>query len=844
MGQFTLNGVVYEELDNGQVRVVGHAAPAASAGRIFTLPPNPKEVRQESREDRQDARSEEDQRRQREKDDRDRREWIATHFPDGTPKPKPNDPANKPTEFQSKSAGFLGRMMQAEHDFGIIPETDRGPRSVGRQAFHNIAPGIENTLVNSPNRQKADQAVENFIAASLRQESGAAISPMEFERQYKIFYPAPGDSPEVIAQKAAARRQAIEDFKLAAGPLADAAQSSIQRADNEVPDPTTGADTKAPPTTKADAPPPENADKFIATGNQRTTYDQRTSSQIDAMINAGASKGMIDAVLQKQKLPVVSANEWGAIQKWRAQNPGKKYFGANISHTDDLNIGQRLAGSAPAAGIAHAADAATAGTLGAITDPGALDAMEAMHPGASLTGDIVGGVTGAAGAEAGLAARAPAALARYAPRIADALYGGLTGFNGAQEGEGATGAAIGAGAGVAGGVIGQRLLGGYGSAVRGVQNANVGYLRGQGVPLTVGQAVGGSGRLGATIKNVEDALTSVPGVSSIVNARRMEGLGAFNQAAMRQAGAPAGIEVNATGAQGMEQLRQGIGPAYDRALGGAQINTQDPNFLQELQQVVNAANAIPPVNGAREAAATALDSRLMGATDPDTGIISGRGFQEAYRGLGRTSRERANSDYGHEVGQVMRQGQNVLADALDAQNPGALEAFRSANAANRNANVIAQALDKAKNQGDELFTPAQINTADAMSARRLVGPMASAAGDRPFFDLARAGQEVLPSKLPDSGTATRGLVGAGLVGGIGGAGVGSAFGYAGTGAQTGLGLTLLLAAGGSRPAQRAMVAALTRRPDAMRIIGNTIARNAGIGGWTGAGALTPLFVGN
>jgi hypothetical protein len=192
----------------------------------------------------------------------------------------------------------------------------------------------------------------------------------------------------------------------------------------------------------------------------------------------------------------------------------------------------------------------------------------------------------------------------------------------------------------------------------------------------------------------------------------------------------------------------------------------------------------------------------------------------------------------------MRQGQNVLADALDAQNPGALEAFRNANSVNRNANVIAQALDKAKNQGDELFTPAQINTADAMSARRLNGPMASAAGDRPFFDLARAGQEVLPSKLPDSGTATRGLIGASLVGGIGGAGVGSAFGDAGTGAQTGLGLTLLLAAGGSRPAQAAMVNLLTRRPAAARRIGDIITRNAGIGGWTGAGTLTPLLVGN
>jgi hypothetical protein len=847
MGQrIVKDGLILEVQPDGSGVVVGYAD-APAQGRIFTLPPNPKDVRQEQR-------AEEDQQLQREAADRAERAAIRadkTAQRQAAAAERAAAAQTKPSEFQSKSAGFLGRMMQAEHDFALVPETDKGGRSIGRKALHDILPGVENTFVNSPNRQKADQAIENFIAASLRQESGAAISPMEFERQYKIFFPAAGDSPEVIAQKAAARRQAIEDFKLAAGPLADDAAGSIQKADNEVPDPTTGADLKPPPNdgSPPDSPPENGPIKTAAQGQTHTTYDARTSAQIDAMINAGASKGLVDAVLARQKLPIVSGAEWKAIQDWRndPRNRGKKYYGANISRTEDLNLGQRLAGSAPAAGLAHMADATTAGTLGAVTGEqgrGALDAMAALHPDASVTGDVAGGVMGALGAEAAVGARAPAALARFAPRIADALYGGGLGFNTAKEGEGVQGAALGAGAGLAGGMIGQRLFGGYGRAVRGIQDANVGYLRGQGIPLTVGQTVGGSGRLGATVKNIEDALTSVPGVSSVVNARRTEGLEAFNQAALRQAGAPAGIDVNATGAQGMEQLRQGIGPAYDQALGGVQINTQDPGFLQELQQVVNAANAIPPVNGAREAAATALDARLMGATDPQTGIISGRGFQEAYRGLGRTARERANGDYGHEVGQVMRQGQNVLADALDAQNPGALEAFRNANSVNRNANVIAQALDKAKNQGDELFTPAQINTADAMSARRLNGPMASAAGDRPFFDLARAGQEVLPSKLPDSGTATRGLIGASLVGGIGGAGVGSAFGDAGTGAQTGLGLTLLLAAGGSRPAQAAMVNLLTRRPAAARRIGDIITRNAGIGGWTGAGTLTPLLVGN
>jgi hypothetical protein len=136
--------------------------------------------------------------------------------------------ATKPTEFQAKSAGFLGRMMEAEKAFSAVPESDRGARSLPRQTLHNMLPGVENTFVNSADRQKADQAQENFIAASLRQESGAAISPQEFTRQYNIFFPAPGDSAETLAQKADARRQAIEGFKIAAGPLAEQAAGTTQ----------------------------------------------------------------------------------------------------------------------------------------------------------------------------------------------------------------------------------------------------------------------------------------------------------------------------------------------------------------------------------------------------------------------------------------------------------------------------------------------------------------------------------------------------------------------------------------------------------------------------------------
>lgn len=131
----------------------------------------------------------------------------------------------KATEYQSKSAGFYGRMKRAERSYATVPADSKDPRNPVGQFVHEWAPNIENSLPvwlggNSSDRQRSDQNVRDFIAATLRQESGAAIGNEEFQRQYQIFFPMPGDAPDVIAQKAEARRQAIEGFRIAAGPLA------------------------------------------------------------------------------------------------------------------------------------------------------------------------------------------------------------------------------------------------------------------------------------------------------------------------------------------------------------------------------------------------------------------------------------------------------------------------------------------------------------------------------------------------------------------------------------------------------------------------------------------------
>lgn len=597
----------------------------------------------------------------------------------------------------------------------------------------------------------------------------------------------------------------------------------------------------------------ERKDPLVAaSGDSRTEHSDRMSAQIDSMVNAGASKDQIDAALSQEGFPALQADQWGAVQDWRAKNPGKAYQGGSANKQVPLTMLQQAAGSAWGSGLAHYADGMTAGTVGALAGEkgkGALDAMAALNPGSSLTGDLVGGVVGAMTGE-GLAARvAPAALARFAPRISDALYGGLSGFNAAKDGEGGMGALTGAGAGLLGGIAGNWAAGGAGKLVKGVSDPAVKYLRARGVPLTIGQAVGNSGWPGAFVKGTEDAMTSIPGVSSMINARRMEGMEGFNRAAFQDAAAP-GAQITATGAPGMGQVRQSVGDAYDSALGPVNIDANDPQFFDDIvaaRQYVN--GSIPNVNGAQDAANAGFNSRLGGAIDPATDQISGRGFQEAYRGMARTGRERANGDYGHEIGVAMRQGQDALGGALERQNPGAFDGFLEANAANRRANVLADALKNAANQGDELITPAQLNRADVTSTSRLEGKINSAAGNRPFYDLARAGQSVLPSKLPDSGTANRMMTGIALTG-VAGAGGGAGYAVggpegAGTGTGAGLGAALLLALGGSKPAQRLAVKALLDRPDFARQIGAGIQGDYGrlLAGAIGAGT-APLAIGN
>jgi hypothetical protein len=139
----------------------------------------------------------------------------------------PFSAGGKFNEGQGKAAGFTDRMLQSEGILSgvAVPEGYQGPTTPGvqdqgknvTQAGLSKIPGVGNYLVSNE-RQKFEQAKRDFINAQLRRESGAAISPTEFESADKQYFPVPGDKPEVIKQKEANRRAAIEALGREGGP--------------------------------------------------------------------------------------------------------------------------------------------------------------------------------------------------------------------------------------------------------------------------------------------------------------------------------------------------------------------------------------------------------------------------------------------------------------------------------------------------------------------------------------------------------------------------------------------------------------------------------------------------
>lgn len=133
--------------------------------------------------------------------------------PDG--KVDPNAPVVfKPlTEGQSKDFGYARRMEESTATIQKLAPTIIKMNPVKFQTQMSLASSPLTSGQVSPEIRQYYQAVQNYITAKLRQESGASIAPSEFKDAYGVYIPYPGDDETTIGAKTQTRSTSISSLK-------------------------------------------------------------------------------------------------------------------------------------------------------------------------------------------------------------------------------------------------------------------------------------------------------------------------------------------------------------------------------------------------------------------------------------------------------------------------------------------------------------------------------------------------------------------------------------------------------------------------------------------------------
>lgn len=119
--------------------------------------------------------------------------------------------AKPKSDTQLKAQTYADRMTNSNN---IITKLENIGTSLwgvltGNEKYPNVFKTSE--------RQELEQAERDFVNATLRQESGAAIAESEFESATKQYFPQPGDSAAVIEQKRKNREISINGMMRQAG---------------------------------------------------------------------------------------------------------------------------------------------------------------------------------------------------------------------------------------------------------------------------------------------------------------------------------------------------------------------------------------------------------------------------------------------------------------------------------------------------------------------------------------------------------------------------------------------------------------------------------------------------
>lgn len=316
-----------------------------------------------------------------------------------------------------------------------------------------------------------------------------------------------------------------------------------------------------------------------------------------------------------------------------------------------------------------------------------------------------------------------------------------------------------------GGKLGDTVLRGAGAVLAPKVQPAVKALLDRGVRLTPGQLMGGMA------KSAEDKLTSVPFLGDMIQTARAHGLKDWNRSIFNDVLAPIGQTLPKTvqaGNEAFDHVYKTLGDAYDKVI--PKTTTElDNDFVTHLQTAVAPIVQTLTPDGQAQFA-NILKQRVLSRFSD--GKTPGNVVKEVSSELGTLASNFSSAADGNQrlLGQAITQVQQGLKDATERQNPLFAPVLKKID---QSYSMLASLRPAAGSTAAEhgVFTPKQLQVA-SKAADKSVGKNTTARGAARFQQAAQLAQDILPSKVPDSGTAGRSMMGAAatlLAGGAGAA---------------------------------------------------------------------------
>lgn len=304
------------------------------------------------------------------------------------------------------------------------------------------------------------------------------------------------------------------------------------------------------------------------------------------------------------------------------------------------------------------------------------------------------------------------------------------------------GAAAGAGLGAAGE--------GLGAALAPRVSPDAERMAQQGVQMTRGQLAPGPAE---TVKRFEDRLQGFQVLGDFIRNARQRSIGTFNIATINQALEPIGASLPKTVKPGNEAVKtagNAISKVYDDVLGRVPAVSQDPAFTSEVAQISQGAGMSNP--DVKRKFDPLLQHEVLDYLSG--GPVDGKVIKQIESELVRQMRGYLGADdfEKRELGRKLGELRGAVMGLVERQYPDAAAELRNANASWAMLTRVEQAARSAKANG--VFTPSQLLDA-SRSQSSGVRRREFARGDALFQDWAQTAQRVLPSTVPDSGTAGR-----------------------------------------------------------------------------------------